>query len=70
MLHKAYIRGLGEMKLPIPSYPDANFTLRLTYGNVKAYSPRDAIHYNYYTTTDGILEKENPEDREFVVPPN
>ena len=49
-------------------YPDANFTLRLTYGNVKAYSPRDAIHYNYYTTTDGILEKENPEDREFVVP--
>ena len=68
LLHKAYIRGLGEMKLPIPSYPDANFTLRLTYGNVKAYSPRDAIHYNYYTTTDGILEKENPEDREFVVP--
>lgn len=56
------------MKLPVPSYPDANFTLRLTYGNVKAYSPRDAIHYNYYTTTDGILEKENPEDREFVVP--
>ena len=68
LLHKAYIRGLGEMKLPVPSYPDANFTLRLTYGNVKAYSPRDAIHYNYYTTTDGILEKENPEDREFVVP--
>ena len=68
LLHKAYIRGLGEMKLPVPSYPDANFTLRLTYGNVKAYSPRNAIHYNYYTTTDGILEKENPEDREFVVP--
>ena len=68
LLHKAYIRGLGEMKLPVPSYPDANFTLRLTYGNVKSYSPRDAVHYNYYTTTDGILEKENPEDREFVVP--
>lgn len=48
------------MKLPVPSYPDANFTLRLTYGNVKAYSPRDAIHYNYYTTTDGILEKKTP----------
>ena len=68
LLHKAYIRGLGEMKLPVPSYPDANFTLRLTYGNVKSYDPRDAVHYNYYTTTDGILEKENPEDREFVVP--
>ncbi len=68
LLHKAYIRGLGEMKQPTPSYPDANFTIRLTYGNVKAYSPRDAVYYNYYTTTDGILEKENPEDREFVVP--
>ena len=68
LLHKAYIRGLGEMKQPVPSYSDANFTMRLTYGNVKSYSPRDAVHYDYYTTTDGILEKENPEDREFVVP--
>lgn len=68
LLHKAYIRGLGEMKQPVPSYPDANFTIRLTYGNVKAYSPKDAVRYNYYTTTDGILEKENPENREFTVP--
>lgn len=68
LLHKAYIRGLGEMKQPMPSYPDANFTIRLTYGNVKPYSPRDAVYYKYYTTTDGILEKENPEDSEFVVP--
>ena len=68
LLHKAYIRGLGEMKEPVPSYPDANFTIRLTYGNVKSYNPRDAVYYKYYTTTDGILEKENPEDREFVVP--
>jgi len=68
LLHKAYIRGLGEMKLPVPSYPDANFTIRLTYGNIKSYSPRDVVQYDYYTTSDGILEKENPEDREFVVP--
>lgn len=68
LLHKAYIRGLGKMKQPMPSYPDANFTIRLTYGNVKAYSPKDAVYYNYYTTTDGILEKENPENREFMVP--
>ena len=68
LLHKAYIRGLGEMKQPVPSYPDANFTLRLTYGNVKPYAPRDGVLYNYFTTTDGILEKENPEDPEFVVP--
>ncbi len=68
LLHKTYIRGLGEMKLPVPSYPDANFTLRLTYGNVKPYDPKDGVHFNYYTTTKGILEKENPNDREFVVP--
>lgn len=68
LLHKTYVRGLGEMKLPVPSYPDANFTLRLTYGNVKPYSPRDGVHYNFYTTTQGILEKEDPENREFTVP--
>lgn len=68
LLHKTYIRGLDEMKLPAPSYPDANFTIRLTYGNVKSYNPRDAVHYKYYTTTEGILEKENPKEREFIVP--
>ena len=68
LLHKTYIRGLGELKLPVPSYPDANFTIRLTYGNVKPYSPKDGVHYKYYTTTKGILEKENPDDREFNVP--
>ncbi len=68
LLHKTYIRGLEEMKLPTPSYPDANFTIRLTYGSVKPYSPKDGVFYKYYTTTQGILEKENPEDREFVVP--
>ncbi|MDR0962212.1 MAG: S46 family peptidase [Mediterranea sp.] len=68
LLHKAYIRGLGEMKLPTPSYPDANFTIRLTYGNVKEYQPRDGVTYKYYTTTDGILEKEDPTNREFNVP--
>lgn len=68
LLHKAYIRGLNEMKLPTPSYPDANFTIRLTYGNVKSYDPKDGVHYKYFTTTDGILEKEDPENPEFVVP--
>lgn len=67
-LHKKYIRGLCEIKLPSPSYPDANFTIRLTYGNVKSYNPKDGVMCRYYTTTDGILEKENPKDPEFVVP--
>lgn len=69
--HKTYIRGLCEMKQKyqnMPSYPDANFTLRLTYGNVKPYDPRDGVHYDYYTTMDGIMEKEDPNNPEFVVP--
>lgn len=68
ILHKTYVRGLGEMKLPAPSYPDANFTIRLTYGSIKSYDPRDGVHYKYYTTTDGVLEKEDPTNREFNVP--
>jgi hypothetical protein len=68
LLHKKYIRGLNEMKQPTPAYPDANFTMRLTYGNVKSYSPKDGVMYRYYTTTDGILQKEDPNNAEFVVP--
>lgn len=68
LLHKTYVRGLAEMKKPTPSYPDANFSIRLTYGKVNPYSPKDGVFYNYYTTTDGILEKEDPNNREFNVP--
>ena len=68
LLHKTYVRGLNEMNQPNPSYPDANFTIRLTFGNVNAYNPKDGVLYNYYTTTDGILEKEDPTNREFNVP--
>ena len=56
------------MKAPVPQYPDANFTIRLTYGNVKSYDPKDGVHYDYYTTTDGILQKEDPANSEFNVP--
>ena len=48
--------------------PDANSTIRLSYGNVKAYEPRDAVAYSYYTTIDGVLEKEGPAGGEFEVP--
>ncbi len=47
--------------------PDANSTIRLTYGNVKAYDPRDAVSYSHYTTLKGVIEKEQPEG-EFEVP--
>ena len=48
--------------------PDANSTIRLTYGNVKAYDPKDAVSYSYYTTLKGVMEKEDPTSSEFMVP--
>ncbi len=48
--------------------PDANSTIRLTYGNVKAYDPRDAVAYSHYTTMKGVIEKEDPTSSEFAVP--
>jgi multidrug efflux pump subunit AcrA (membrane-fusion protein) len=68
LLHKTYVRGLCEMYVPEAKSPDANFTLRLTYGNVKAYDPKDGVHYNHYTTLRGVMEKEDPSNPEFVVP--
>jgi hypothetical protein len=68
LLHKTYVRGLCEMYDPEAKSADANFTLRLTYGNVKAYDPKDGVHYNYYTTLRGVMEKEDPSNPEFVVP--
>ena len=62
----------GMMKLKqhegTPIYPDANSTLRLTYGKVGSYSPKDGMEYNYYTTLKGVMEKEDPNNYEFVVP--
>jgi hypothetical protein len=49
-------------------YPDANSTMRLTYGNVLDYVPADAAYYDYFTTTKGIMEKEDSTNEEFVVP--
>lgn len=71
---KAYQRGLMEMNASLPAgerklmYPDANSTMRITYGQVKGYSPQDAVEYSYYTTTDGLLEKYKPGDDEFDLP--
>ena len=63
-----YTEGLLEWRGDVPMYPDANFTMRLTYGTVGGYSPRDAVSYRYYTTLDGVMEKEDPDNWEFVVP--
>ena len=66
--NKAYTAGLLEWMAGQPSYPDANFTMRLSYGQVLPYSPKDGLTYLHYTTAEGILEKENPDDPEFIVP--
>ena len=68
LLHKTYVRGLCEMYAPEPKAPDANFTMRFTYGNVKPYDPKDGVHYKFYTTLKGVMEKEDPNNPEFVVP--
>ncbi|MGL4853035.1 MAG: S46 family peptidase [Phocaeicola sp.] len=68
LLEKIYVRGLCEMYAPEPKSPDANFTIRLTYGTVKPYNPKDGVHYKYYTTLKGVMEKEDPTNPEFVVP--
>lgn len=52
-----YVRGINEMK-KTPYYPDANFTLRFTYGSVKTYKPRDAVSYDWQTTLAGVIEKD------------
>jgi len=65
---RLFVAGLMEMKPDKVFYPDANSTMRLTYGQVKDYNPRDGVTYNYFTTTDGYLEKEIPGDDEFDVP--
>lgn len=65
---KAYTAGLMEWSKGKAMYPDANFTIRLTYGTVKSYSPKDALNYRYYSTIYGVMEKEDPSNYEFIVP--
>jgi len=66
--NRLFIAGLMEMDKDRKFYPDANSTLRLTYGTVGGYHPRDAVEYGYFTTLKGYLEKEIPGDTEFDVP--
>jgi len=65
---KAYIAGLLEMKKGQAMYPDANSTMRLSYGQVLNYSPKDAVLFEHVTTLKGVMDKEDPNNWEFVVP--
>ena len=65
---RLFVRGLMEMEPEKAWAPNANSTLRLTYGKVGSYKPRDAVFYDYYTTLNGVMEKEGPKGGEFEVP--
>ena len=63
-----FVAALREMDPSLVQYPDANFTMRMTYGRVLDYYPADGIHYDYITTLAGVMEKEDPSSSEFQVP--
>jgi hypothetical protein len=67
-LQRTYMQAQMELMKEKKFYPDANSTLRLTYGKVKGYSAKDAVRYDYYTYLDGVMEKYIPGDYEFDVP--
>jgi len=67
--HRLYVAGLMAMNPDKKYYPDANFTMRLSYGQVLPYEPQDAVYYDYFTTLDGVIAKEDPQNAyEFAVP--
>ncbi len=68
-LGRLYLKGIMQMDPKKVRYPDATFTMRVSYGNVKSYNPRDAVHYDYVCTMKGVLEKYVPGDYEFDLPP-
>ncbi len=67
-LNRVYMKAQLEYQNDKYLFPDANFTMRLSYGNVTSYSPADGIQYKYYTTFDGIIEKDNPDIYDYDVP--
>jgi len=65
---RLFLAALRQMNPDKKMYPDANFTMRLTYGTVQDYFPADAVYYNFYTTLEGVMEKEDADNWEFIVP--
>ena len=65
--NRLFVKAVREMQPNKKFYPNANSTMRLTYGNVLAYEPRDAVKYDYYTTIDGMMAKEDDTNPEFFV---
>ena len=65
--NRLFIAGLREMNPNLVKYPDANSTMRMSYGSVLDYYPADAVHYDYLTTLKGVMQKEDPTNDEFIV---
>ena len=65
--NRLFVAGLREMDPDKKYYPDANSTMRVSYGKVLDYYPADAVHYDYFTTLYGVMQKEDPENEEFIV---
>jgi hypothetical protein len=65
---KTYVAGILEMNEGKKLWPDANKTLRVSYGKVEGYKPMDGVRYNYFTTLKGIMEKDNPAVYDYNVP--
>lgn len=68
LAHRDYVRGAMDMQGARKVWPDANLTLRFTYGNVRGYTPRDNVYYGHQTTLTGVMEKEDPNSWEFALP--
>jgi len=69
LLQRTYVASLRQWQTTRKFYPDANSTLRVAYGQVAGYQPADGVHYDYYTTLDGIMQKADPNNPEFEVSP-
>jgi hypothetical protein len=66
-LQRKFMKAQMEMNPDKRFYPDANFTLRVSYGKVDGYKPRDAVNFRHFTTLEGIMDKENPDIYDYVV---
>ena len=68
-MRRIYMKGQMDMQSDKRLFPDANFTLRVTYGKVEGFKPQDGKNYRHFTTLEGIMEKENPDIYDYVVEP-
>ena len=68
-MRRLYMKGQMDMQPDKRLFPDANFTLRVTYGKIEGFKPKDGMTYKHFTTLEGIMQKENPDIYDYVVEP-